>query len=70
MYGRITEASLRMEHRHNDGTWGRLEPMHHDSSAHDPERDWAKGKIIYSCSACDEMVRIDDPSKPHEPEAG
>jgi hypothetical protein len=46
VYGRITEASLRLEHRHNDGTWGRFERVQHDASAHDPERDWAKGKIV------------------------
>jgi len=70
MYGRITEASLRLEHRHNDGTWGRFERQHHDAAAHDPERDWAKGKIVYSCTSCDELVRIDDPSHEQPPEAG
>jgi len=71
VYGRITEASLRLEHRHSDGTWGSFEPLQHDASAHDPERDWAKGKIVYSCTSCDELVRVDDPNKvPGGPEAG
>ena len=62
MYGRLSEALL-IEHRHNDGTWGRFEPTeHHDAAAHDPERDWAKGKIIYSCTTCDEMIRVNDPN--------
>ena len=71
MYGRLTEAMLSLEHRHNDGTWGRFEPMPHDVSAHDPERDWAKGKIVYQCTRCDELVRVDDPNQePGEDPAG
>ena len=50
MYGRIAEESLRLEHRHSDGTWGRFERTHHDAADHDPERDWAKGQIVYSCT--------------------
>jgi hypothetical protein len=62
VYGRLTEALL-LEHRHNDGTWGRFEPMsHHDAAAHDPEREWAKGKIVYSCTTCDELIRVNDPN--------
>jgi hypothetical protein len=62
VYGRLTEALL-IEHRHDDGTWGRFQPVeHHDAAAHDPEREWAKGKKIYSCITCDELIRIDDPA--------
>ena len=72
MYGRIIEESLRLEHRHSDGTWGRFQRVHHDPAGLDPERDWAKGKILYSCTSCDELVRVDDPSEPRgsEPQAG
>jgi hypothetical protein len=62
VYGRLTEALL-IEHRHSDGTWGRFQPVeHHDAAAHDPERDWAKGKKIYSCMTCEELIRVDDPA--------
>ena len=61
---------LQLEHRHNDGSWGELEPRpsHHDPAAHDPERDWASG-TIYVCRTCDEEVRVsvvDRPDKSHE----
>lgn len=70
MYGRIMEAALLMEHRHDDGTWGRLERMpDHDAAAHDPERDWAKGKTIYTCTTCDEMIRVEDPGRERGDEA-
>lgn len=64
MYGRITEASLQLEHRHGDGSWAPLEREHHDVSEHDPEREWAKGMIVYSCTTCEELVRIKDPNQP------
>ena len=69
MYGRISEVALQLEHRHGDGTWGRFERAHHDPSEHDPERDWAKGKIVYQCTSCEELVRIDDPSNPGRAES-
>ena len=69
MYGRIMEAGLLIEHRHDDGSWSRLEPAEHDAAAHDPERDWAKGKTIYTCPTCDEMVRIEDPGRKRGEEA-
>ena len=58
MYGRIGGLSLALEHQHSDGTWGRLEMVPHDSAEHDPERDWAKGQVIYSCTTCEETVRV------------
>jgi hypothetical protein len=62
LYGRILEETLRIEHRHSDGTWSELRRVNHDVSAHDPEREWAKGATIYSCTSCDEMIRIKDPN--------
>ena len=63
-------AEIQLEHRHNDGSWGELEPRpsHHDPAAHDPEREWASG-TIYVCRTCAEEVRVsvvDEPAKPHE----
>jgi hypothetical protein len=57
------ELTLLLEHRHGDGTWARLEPDrgHHDPADHDPEHDWANGRI-YVCSTCDEQIRVIDPA--------
>jgi hypothetical protein len=59
---RMAETLFRIEHRHNDGSWGALEPrpVHHDPSAHDPEASWADGQI-YACTTCDEQVRVRTP---------
>jgi hypothetical protein len=56
---RFTEALMRLEHRHSDGSWSPLEPrpQHHDSVKHDPERTWAGGQL-YVCSTCDEQVVV------------
>ena len=62
-YGRITELSLKLEHRHADGSWGAFERAHHDPSDHDPERDWARGKFVYACTSCDELVRVGGPNE-------
>jgi hypothetical protein len=61
MFQLNSELLLRLEHRHSDGSWSRLEPdtSHHDPAEHDPERGWAKGRI-YRCRACDEQVRVID----------
>jgi hypothetical protein len=53
---RFAELQLQLEHRHNDGSWGRLK-RHHTSVEHDPERDWGRGQI-YQCTSCDELVRV------------
>ncbi len=60
---RFTEALLRLEHRHSDGSWSRLEPrpQHHDATDHDPERSWADGQL-YVCSTCDEQVVVRNPT--------
>ena len=67
MYGRIAELSLRLEHRHDDGSWATLERTPHDAAEHDPERAWSNGQI-FSCMKCDEQVRISLPDD--EPVAG
>ncbi len=53
------EVMLRLKHLHGDGTWGTLAPKraHHDPADHDPERDWAQGRI-YACTSCDEQVMV------------
>ena len=58
---RMTELSLR--HRHNEGSWSRLEPrpVHHDAAEHDPERDGPSGQL-YACPTCDEQVIVDVPA--------
>jgi hypothetical protein len=53
-------AGMQLEHRHTDGSWNRLQRSHHDPADHDPERDWVKGQI-YSCSTCDEQIRVSAP---------
>jgi hypothetical protein len=65
---RVREAMMRLEHRHSDGSWNRLEPrpQHHDSTEHDPERDWADGQV-YACPVCDELVIVRKPTG-EEPE--
>jgi hypothetical protein len=51
-------SQLQLEHRHNDGTWSPLEPMHHDSAAHDSERSWLH-RTIFRCD-CGEEVAVTD----------
>ena len=48
---------FRIEHRHSDGSWSPLEPIHHDSAAHDSERSWIR-KAIFRCSGCDKNVTV------------
>jgi len=61
---RMTEMLLRLEHRHSDGTWGRLEPRPapHDPASTDPEAAWAGGQV-YACPSCDEQVRVRYPTQ-------
>lgn len=60
---RVREAMMRLEHRHSDGSWSRLErqPQHHDPVDHDPERAWADGEL-YACPTCDEQVIVRNPT--------
>jgi hypothetical protein len=67
-FGRIAELTLRLQHRHDDGSVGIFEPApsHHDPAAHDQERDWGTG-TLYRCTTCDEEVlvsTVDDPAGP------
>lgn len=60
MFNQLAGMSLRLEHRHADGSWSTLERSHHDPANHDPERDWANAQI-YSCPTCDEQIRVTAP---------
>jgi hypothetical protein len=57
MYSRFTELALELEHRHSDGSWGRLERAAHDPAERDPEREWNNTEL-YTCTKCDEQVRV------------
>lgn len=70
MFGRIAELSLRLEHRHSDGSWGTFERVPHDAAEHDPERDWVKGHVLFSCTTCDELVRVATDEEPIAGPAG
>jgi len=48
---------LRLEHRHNDGTWSPMEPAHHGEPEHDSERGWLRG-LIFLCTTCSEEVAV------------
>jgi len=68
-FARTVGLSLKLQHRHSDGTWGSLEPRsHHDAADHDPEREWASG-VIYACTTCDEEVRVETVEDPANPRA-
>ena len=62
--------ALRLEHKHEDGTWASFEPRpsQHDAAEHDPERSWAKGRI-YACTSCDEQILVSDASDEGSPGA-
>jgi hypothetical protein len=57
------ELALRLEHRHEDGSWARLEPRPspHDPAELDPERHWDHGRI-YVCPSCNEEIRVSEAS--------
>lgn len=54
-------GELLLQHRHRDGTWGRLEPRppHHSPAEHDPERHWPEGRL-YACTTCEEQVVVSE----------
>jgi hypothetical protein len=59
---RMAELMLQLKHRHNDGSWGTLEPRPaHDPAGLDPEIGWVDGRI-YQCRVCDEQVVVRDPA--------
>jgi hypothetical protein len=53
---RIAQELL-LEHRHNDGSWSRMERVEHDSADHDAERSWLR-RMIFRCTTCDEEVSV------------
>jgi hypothetical protein len=48
---------FRIEHRHADGSWSPLEPIHHDSAAHDGERSWLR-RTIFRCAGCSAAITV------------
>jgi hypothetical protein len=58
----LADRSIVVEHRHGDGSWGRMEGKggHHDPAAHDPEQEWQYG-VVFRCDSCDEEVRLTPP---------
>jgi hypothetical protein len=57
VFNQLAGLSLRLEHRHSDGSWSDFERSHHDPAEHDPERAWSRGEI-YVCKTCNEQVRV------------
>ena len=56
---------LTLEHRHADGSWGRM--REHGTADHDPERRWGLGRI-FRCDGCSEEVRVLGPDEAPAPE--
>ena len=48
-----------VEHRHSDGSWSPMEPIHHDAAAHDGERSWLR-RAVFRCTTCEEAVTLTD----------
>jgi hypothetical protein len=64
---RSAEFQLRLQHRHNDGSWSELEPAEdHDPAARDPEQHWGASKL-FVCRACDEQVMVEAPAETATP---
>jgi hypothetical protein len=57
--GAMYEAMLRVQHRHDDGTWADLAEVrpHHDPADHDPERGWGVRRL-FRCTSCEETVEV------------
>ncbi len=53
-------TSWNLEHRHSDGSWSPLQPVHepHDPAETDPERGWTAKARLFICRSCDEQVRV------------
>jgi hypothetical protein len=47
---------FRIEHRHSDGSWSPLAPIHHGEAEHDAERSWIRRRI-FRC-ACGEEIAV------------
>lgn len=54
---RMSAMTVRLQHRHNDGSWSDLERRAHDPAGGDPERGWADAQL-FVCTTCEEEVRI------------
>jgi hypothetical protein len=54
-YGQLS-GSLRLEHRHGDGSVAPMEREDPRDGA-DPERDWQRGHV-YVCTRCHETVVV------------
>ena len=50
---RFVESQYRIQHRHEDGSWGDMveQPEHLDPAAHDTERAW-NFRRIFRCTSC------------------
>jgi hypothetical protein len=57
---RMRIAELKLTHRHSDGQWSALRE-HHDSSQHDAERLWDKGRRIFRCDCGEEVAVSTEP---------
>jgi len=56
---RSADVQLRLQHRHNDGSWSELEAREgHDPAARDPEQHWGSYRL-FVCKACDEQVMVE-----------
>jgi hypothetical protein len=64
----LQEFQFRVEHQHNDGTWGELaeDHSHHDVAAHDAERGWIQR--VFRCD-CGENVSVTTREKASPPDA-
>jgi hypothetical protein len=67
---RFIQSDLRIQHRHDDGSWGDMieERPHEDAAEHDIERAWATGRI-FRCSSCADAITVvptgaEDPGQP------
>jgi len=66
---RIVEE-FRLQHRHEDGSWSPMEPIHHGQPDHDAERSWLKG-LIFRCTRCSAEVSVTQgPEEAGRPQTG
>jgi hypothetical protein len=48
---------FRIDHRHDDGSWAPMDPMHHGVAEHDGERSWLR-RTVFRCGSCGETVTV------------
>ena len=51
------EQEFRIEHRHSDGSWSPVEPIHHGEAEHDAERSWLRS-LRLRCRDCGREVIV------------